>query len=697
MRTRSLWSKFLLLTLIGTLLVPSLAFALIPPQDSDGDTDAAKLLAILGGFQSSVIEVQPSTETLPRGSRASRENPALQRFFAHQSDEWEVRWDKRSDRPNMVQGVGIPLLPGRGNKLTLSDLRLPHEGGPNLADVEANLRAFLEKFPELLNVGNLDLRLDEKSSVYAGGENDLWFVELQQFHRGVPVEGANVFFRINNGNVIQLGADRVANVQADSTPRIDNVAALASVFKALDFKVGEIEEITNPGTLKFVPALTAGERPAERFTGAAGQGYRHLLVWEVEFRRAGDTATYRAKVDATNGDRVALEDLTSYAQVTGGIYPTTNTDPETVRPLPFANVTNGGSKVTDAAGNYTYSGGTATSTLNGKYFRMSDACGSISLSNSSTGNLAFGTSGGTDCTTPGVGGAGNTHASRTGFYHLTNINRKAASFLPGNAWLASTVTANMNINNTCNAFWNGSTVNFYRSGGGCSNTGEIAAVFLHEWGHGMDTNSGGAASDKGTGEAVGDTFAFIETKDPCIGKNFRPGVACTNCNASCTGVRDMASFASGGSHTIARPSNVTSNTGINCDRYACPYTSGLSAYQGPMGYEGHCESYIASTANWDLAQQLIARWGTTTGWQKMDAIWYKSLTPSKSAYRVVSGGKCNPSAAVDGCASTNWYTVFLSADDDDGNLANGTPNGCRIWDAYNAHGIACGARPTCTQ
>ena len=32
----------------------------------------------------------------------------------------------------------------------------------------------------------------------------------------------------------------------------------------------------------------------------------------------------------------------------------------------------------------------------------------------------------------------------------------------------------------------------------------------------------------------------------------------------------------------------------------------------------------------------------------------------------------------------------------DGNLANGTPNGCRIWDAYNAHGIACGTRPACT-
>jgi hypothetical protein len=382
--------------------------------------------------------------------------------------------------------------------------------------------------------------------------------------------------------------------------------------------------------------------------------------------------------------------------VTGGIYPVTNTDPETVVGFPFSNVTNGTTKTTDAAGNYTYGGGAATDTLSGKFIKISDNCGAISLSDSVTGNLAFGTSGGTDCTTPGVGGVGNTHAARSGFYHLTNINRKAATFLPTNTWLAGTLTANMNINATCNAFWNGSTVNFYRSGGGCSNTGEIAAVFLHEWGHGMDTNSGGAASDQGTGEAVGDTFAFLETKVSCIGQNFRPGVNCTNCTA-CTGVRDVAEFGLGGAHTIAKPSTVTADTGINCDRFACPYRVNIiSPYQGPMGYEGHCESLIASSANWDLAQSLVSHYGTAAGWAAMDAIWYKSLTPSKSAYQVVSGGKCNPAATVNGCGAANWYTVFLAADDNDGNLANGTPNGCRIWDAFNAHGIACGTRPACT-
>jgi hypothetical protein len=646
-------------------------------------------------FSSPELDVQPSAEIHALGA----ETPSLRvldSFFAHHGHEWEVRWDRRSDRANLIQGVGVPMLPGRGNKLVRADLPVRQTGDLQTADVEALVRGFMRGFPELFAVEGSTFRLSAQASGNAGQDRQLWLIELQQFYRGIPVEGANAYFRINNGNLVQFGTEKVAAVRSGTTPRLDQAAAFAAALRAGGFKVSEISQILEPGRLKLLPVLTAGEKPGERFTGKPGAGYQHRLVWEVSFRSQGDPATWRAWVNARSGRVLDLIDMNAYATVTGGIYPETNTDAEVVRGIPFNNVTNGSTKVTDASGVYTYGSGTATSTLNGKYIRISDNCGSISKADSSTGNIAFGTSGGTDCTTPGSGGAGNTHAARSGFYHLTNINRKASSFLPGNGWLNGLLTANMNINLTCNAFWNGSTVNFYRSGGGCSNTGEIAAVFLHEWGHGMDTNSGGSASDKGTGEAVGDTFAFLETKVPCIGKNFRPGVNCTNCSA-CTGVRDVKEFSTSGAHTIARPSTVADNNGINCDRYTCPYnTASGSAYRGPMGYEGHCESYIASSANWDLTQQLITRYGTIAGWAAMDAIWYKSLTPSKSAYRVVSGGTCNPSATVDGCGSTNWYTVYLTADDNDGNLANGTPNACRIWDAFNAHGIACGSRPTCT-
>ncbi len=683
------------LTLSALMAFPALSMAIVP-QGEVGDSEEMLHSAIFSrSFISSELGVEPSLETVRNITGAGQVSraTALGRFFAENSNSWEVRWDSRADRANLIQGAGVPVLPGRGNNLTPSRVGLSADGTARVADVERVLRGFMAQYPEIFRISQAELRLRPEGTVNV---KDIWMVEFQQVKNGVPVEGANVFFRINNGNIVQFGNEKIAEVNIGTSAKVTREEAFAAVLGRIGADVSSIAEFVNPGKLKLIPLLAQGERSGQVFEGVPGNGYRHALVWEVSFRLTDEATTYMAWVNARNGQILQLLDANVYATVTGGIYPATNTNPETVVGFPFTNVTNGTVKVTDAAGVYTYGSGNATATLNGKYIRMADNCGSISLTSASPGNLAFGTSGGTDCTTPGVGGAGNTHASRSGYYHLTNINRKAAGFLPTNTWLSGTLTSNMNINNTCNAFWNGSTVNFYRSGGGCSNTGEIAAVFLHEWGHGMDTKSGGAASDAASGEAVGDTFAFLEMKDPCIGPNFKPGVNCYNCNA-CTGVRDVDDFGlggvNGGASTIAKPANVTANAGINCDRYACPYTG----YAGPMGYQGHCESIIASSANWDLAQSLTSYWGTTTGWSKMDSIWYKSLTASKGAYRVASGGTCNPSASVDGCGSTNWYTVFLSADDNDGNLSNGTPNGCRIWDAFTAHGIACGTRPVCTQ
>ena len=675
-------------------VVASFAFAIQPVTPEQH----AAHVKLSRAFLAPELEVQPELEATT--SLVVADHAEARAFAQRNAGTWEMRWDRRSDRPNLVQGSGIALIPGRGNSLTMPQLGLPSRDTVDMAVVETRLLDFIGTNSDLLKSKGLEFRLDLDSSIAYGKNNSHWFVEFAQFKDGVRVEGANLFFRIAAGNIVQFGANAVAPVTIDVQPVSTRENAFDLALRELDFPTGtRVEDVLVAGELLVLPVSPAGEAEHANYFGSAGKGYDHRLAWRFVFRVNDDQTTYQVLFDAKTNRVIEVRDLNDWvnATVTAGIYPTTNSDAEVVRPMPFANVTNGGTKVTDVLGIYDYSGGAATSTLNGKFFNMSDNCGAISLSNSTDGNLAFGTSAGTDCTTPGVGGAGNTHASRTGFYHLTNINRKAITFFPSNAWLQGTVTANMNINDLCNAGWNGSTLNFFKSGGGCSNTGEIAAVFLHEWGHGMDTNSGGAASENGSGEAVGDTFAFLETKDACIGKNFTPGVPCANCAASCTGVRDLNAFSTLGAATVSTPANVTSNTGINCDRYTCPYLSqGIFPYQGPMGYEGHCESYIASSANWDLSQKLVNHFGTTQGYSEMDRIWYGSLTPSKSAYRVVSGGTCNAAAVVDGCGANNWYTVFLASDDDDGNLANGTPNGCRIWDAFSAHGIACGARPACS-
>ena len=93
-------------------------------------------------------------------------------------------------------------------------------------------------------------------------------------------------------------------------------------------------------------------------TGVPGTGYQHRLVWEVAFRRQGEAATWQALVNARSGKVLEVIDRNYYvtAQVTGGIYPETNTDTEVVRGFPFNNVTNGSTKTTDANGRVCFDG-----------------------------------------------------------------------------------------------------------------------------------------------------------------------------------------------------------------------------------------------------------------------------------------------------------------------------------------------------
>ena len=147
-------------------------------------------------------------------------------------------------------------------------------------------------------------------------------------------------------------------------------------------------------------------------------------------------------------------------------------------PMPWANTGLASpNNFTDGAGIYDYSSGSVTTTLAGKYVKIADSCGAVSFS-SSTGNAGPGRHQRPARLHHRRRRAGNTPASRSSFYELNRIAELARGWLPTNTWLQGQLTANVNLTSTCNAFWNGSTVNFYKSGGGCRNTGEIAAVFL---------------------------------------------------------------------------------------------------------------------------------------------------------------------------------------------------------------------------
>jgi hypothetical protein len=589
--------------------------------------------------------------------------------FRAEHGEWNAVIDKRTGALEIAEGQGVPFVPGRGNQLRTADIsaHLAGKRAVDLATMESITRAFLPQVAGLLGVDPKSLQLNQGRS--GRPSEHIWFIDFDVVRNGMPVDGARVVFRVNNGNLIQFGTENLPS-PGTATPKakLDRKAALAGLSSFIG-GFSAADTFVDGGTLRLVPVRIENAKFAEGYAPGKGRGL--AAVWQFVFRRSGENATWQARVDATTGDVLSLRDINEYAGVTGGAkFLGTSSNV----PMPFANISSGG--FTNSAGVYTFGGTAVTSSLAGQYIKITDNCGAISQSSNASGDIAFGTSTGTDCTTPGSGGAGNTHSARTQFYHLNRAKEQARGWIT-RTWLTSQLTANVNINLTCNAFWNGTTVNFYRSGGGCGNTGEIEAVSLHEYGHGLDTNDGnGSSPENGTGETYGDWTAALGTHNSCIGGGFRTsncggyGDACT----ACTGVRDIdwAKHSTGVAHTVS-----------NFTQTKCPTSS--TGYVGPCGREGHCESYIGSEALWDFVNRDLANPGSGTAWSIGERLWYLSRSTATSAFSCTASGTWTSN----GCGTGSLWKTMRAIDDDDGNLTNGTPNSAALYAAFNRHGIAC--------
>ncbi len=592
-------------------------------------------------------------------------------FLTFTGGQWQMLVDTRTGLPALVEGSGEPWIPGAGN-----NLRAEAFGDITVSRMESIARDFMLRNPNLFPISQNDLVLVPEGTIEVG--EYFWHIQFQFVKNGIPVEGARVVFRVNNGNLIQFGFENVnPNINIDTIPSFEKETA----WEILGGYIGGWEEndvLLETGRLLIVPTAPFGDDGT--FRGTIGSGSEYHLVYEVVFQREGVMGTWKARIDAHTGEILSFVDQNMYGSVTGGIYPNSNLDTEVIRPFPKVTVTNSTTKTCDMGGNYTYSSGTATASLKGAYVTVSDSCGTSSLSTSTApGDLSFSKSSGTDCTTPGVGGSGNTHAARSTYFHLTLWKERALGFLPSNSWLSSALTDKVNLSQTCNAYWSGSYVAFFKSGGGCSNTGELPTIFLHEVGHGLDSNDGSGYSSVGSSESYADSNALLQTHDSCIGTNFIPGYKCSGYGdacTTCTGIRD-ADYAKHTSNIPAKPSQLGNSSGFHC--------SLNSSYPGPCGYEGHCESYIMSEVVWDLAARDLPSSGLSanTAWYVADRLFFLSRASSTEAY------SCPSITSTNGCGTGNWFTTFRAIDDDDGNLTNGTPHGGAIYNAFSRHITAC--------
>ena len=582
--------------------------------------------------------------------------------FSRENGGWRSWLDPRSGLPALALGRGIPWVAGSGN-----DLRA--DAAPTLEELERLAHRFTDEHHALVGDWSSQMVLDRAAS---GPLSDTtWQVTFRQVVEGVPVEAARFDFQVAQGNLVAFGATHWGAVRTGTRPALGAEEAKAALYDYIgaDRAAGLVER--KPPALVLVPTA-AGPDTA----------YDHLLVWRFVMGAPGEPPTWVAEIDAGSGRVVALYDDTRYGRVAGGVYPISDDQICTSGceqpgwPMPFADVSiAGGAPVTaNDAGMFSCStpSSSTRTTLAGPYIRVHDNCGAISESSTCGSALDLSVGPGTDCDVPPGHSAGDTHASRSSFYHLNRSMQKGRAWLPSNGWLQSQVTDNVNINATCNAYWDGS-VNFYKSGGGCRNTGEIMGVFVHEWGHGLDANDGGGYDNPS--EAYADIVAFFETRESCVGRGFFMSGNCSGYGDACldcTGIRDQ-DWDKHANHNPATPGGFLQN---NC-----------GGGDGPCGREGHCESYLAGEAVWDLAARDLPASGMdpASAWQLTEKLFYKSRTGSGgNAYNCAM-----PNA--DGCGTNGWFHKFRVADDDDGDLANGTPHAAAIYAAFARHEIACGA------
>ena len=689
MDKKSFFCRLMFVVALTVFLIPSMAF-----KQQSGKSTLDALVIVSPELRT--VETNQDFREIQEPFFSQGE---LSKFLADNGDNWKIFIDVRRGVPSLIDGGAIPFIPGSMNSLSYADF------GANCyslnciskEQVERVAREFLTKYPNLFPVKQEELFVDEKGTLSIG--NSIYLLRFQWVVKGIPVENGSIFFRINNGNLIQIASSNIAPFNIDTTPSFSDSFAfdILNGYLGKD-KIGEKDQIIKPATLVIVNTTPKG-LDANIFNGEVGNMYSYRLTYEIVFRKAGVPGTYEALIDAKTGEILRFVDANKYGKIQGGVYKTDKNPTQTEVKMPFPYADYGSGVYSDIGGNFTGTSGTSTmtgrtgSSGNVGGVEISDNCGSISLSSDSNGLIDFGISSGTDCTTPGVGGAGNTHASRTQYYNISWIKIKAYTYLSGNSWLEEVVTDNVNIDDTCNAYWDGSSVNFFKSGGGCGNTGELPGVSLHEWGHGMDDNDG-SGGDSPPVETRADWTAILQTHQSCAGGGFLMSYddGCGNppsqgseyhncwgygdCCLDCSGVRE-ADWDKHNSHTpwtIANYGSVWSG----CD-------SGW--YYGPCGKEDHCESGISTQALWDLAVRDLPNYcsmDTTSAWQLIDRLFYSSMPQLGDMYT------CTPPTS-NGCGGTSLFNLFRAIDDDGDGTANGTPHAQAIFQAFNRHLIACGA------
>jgi len=523
-------------------------------------------------------------------------NQAFWQNYQAQHKTWKVIFNEQSAMPHRAFGTPISV-PGFDAKSTAENF---------IAD---QLREFQIPFSEL------QFRSASTNEKYH-------YVNYLQYFQGLEVLFANVQVRMTHDyRVNQFALDCYKNIPLNITPSINQTSAIQFASN----NVAGIQQVTVSPDLKVLPI------PGNR-------SYKFYLVYEMVVENMDDDGIpgqYYTLVDASNGDILYRANKVSHfantdVNVSGTLYVTNLYSPSTVEPMKNMRIVQGSNVFfTDDTGYIGFPNTTSsiiTASLQGRWVKIR----TNSVTPSWTVTLNPGAN------NLNIDANGTDIKQRTTYNAINTVHDYMKTKYPAFTGLDFPLPANIDVSGTCNAFYNGSSVNFFDEGGGCNATSLVSDVGFHEYGHGINDkfyqSQGFSFSNGSMGEGYADLWALGITASPILGVGFF--------DSNLSGIRR--------------------------------YDIGKKVYPQDLIGEVHADGEIIAGCFWDTYLNL----GNLQ--QMMDLF-------KETYYAGITGPN-----GTEGTLYPDILLETLAQDDNDGDLSNGTPNYCPIVAAFAIHGIDLG-------
>lgn len=562
-----------------------------------------------GGCAAIVAGLLTITPALAQVARTVAPTPqqreALRDFQARYGKAWTVTWSQDTEFAQLIMGSHIP-----------SPQRLD-----SVEDFIGRARELFDENYDLFGVDGDSLQVSFADRTPAPGKV---LVRFQQVVGGLRVWAGfgYVLFR-DNGDATAIYNQAIPRTgMIPLRPELDDRAALALAEAAFSQKTGGLPERVTQNELILYP------------TGDKNQPARLAYMIEMRGPAAGAPLQWMFFVaaDTYGGEILGEEDTIRHTDLTGnvtgmsspGFLPDVSYNPPVPQVLSDMTVESPGigTANTDLNGDFTIPfSGTTPQTVQGMMVGPW-----VRVMNSAGTELAWSAT-----VTPGTPAAIEVNPAPAQFltaqvngFFKHNYLRNFIKQIPGSTFtgMDSFWTQNVNINSSCNAFYDGVSTNFYRAAGGCPNTAYDNVVY-HETGHWLrDLTAFGASG--GMHEGTADTTSVIASFTPWIGPDFfGPG----------TFIRDASAF---------------------------------SCFPNPGGSHDQGEPLMQS--QYYVRQNLEAKYGTAAGYTLAQQLW---LTWLEMGFT-----QLGPTSSI---------LPYLQIDDDDGNIWNGTPNFAEIDSAHRSH------------